>query len=525
MTPLFNTKQNKVYHKNSTIAKDLRPVFQFERILLKYLLNSDDYREIQWKSADRPCYFTNKGKILIRMSEIKKLLTDAIRLSDLRSEISEMPLVEDLSCFDEVVKLNSERLNNLYFEAEDIILNKVNEKYSDIDNEVVSFSGGKDSTVVSHLVRRIKGSNSILHIFGDTSLEDLNTYKYLERFKRDNPTIPVITTTTNKNFFDMCSQIGPPSRVMRWCCPIFKTGPIDEEFNMLTQAGFKKKFIAYIGIRKSESARRSKYNVIDESPKIIGEISVHPIFNWSDFDVFLYMLKHKVDFNDSYKLGFNRVGCWCCPMNSQWSDLLYRIYFPETAENWRNFLIDFAKKTGKTEIEDYVDNKMWARRQGGKGLETRYTGINFKMCGDLNNTFRYKASKRHIDNSLMEFLRPLGYFDSGTWLETKKLLINNNKGAVRFVVEFESDLNSFKVITTASSIIDIKNELSLFKSQLVKFENCIGCGACLQKCQFDAINCLNIDYVIDDVKCRRCGACIKAFDSGCLVAKVTRSGE
>ena len=34
---------------------------------------------------------------------------------------------------------------------------------------MISFSGGKDSTVTSHLVRTALGSNDILHVFGDTT--------------------------------------------------------------------------------------------------------------------------------------------------------------------------------------------------------------------------------------------------------------------------------------------------------------------------------------------------------------------
>ena len=46
---------------------------------------------------------------------------------------------------------------------------------------MVSFSGGKDSTVTSHVVRTALGSNDILHIFGDTTLEFPYTLEYKKR--------------------------------------------------------------------------------------------------------------------------------------------------------------------------------------------------------------------------------------------------------------------------------------------------------------------------------------------------------
>ena len=55
------------------------------------------------------------------------------------------------------------------------------DQYS-IDEMFVSFSGGKDSTVVSHLVTKALGSHKVLHIFGDTTLEHDLTYEYKKDF-------------------------------------------------------------------------------------------------------------------------------------------------------------------------------------------------------------------------------------------------------------------------------------------------------------------------------------------------------
>jgi phosphoadenosine phosphosulfate reductase len=49
----------------------------------------------------------------------------------------------------------------------------------------VSFSGGKDSSVVSDLVMRALGRADILHIFGDTTLEFPETFQYMDQYKAD----------------------------------------------------------------------------------------------------------------------------------------------------------------------------------------------------------------------------------------------------------------------------------------------------------------------------------------------------
>ena len=55
------------------------------------------------------------------------------------------------------------------------------------DREIfISFSGGKDSTVVADLVKRATGRADICHLFGDTTLEFPETYNYIKEYKEYN---------------------------------------------------------------------------------------------------------------------------------------------------------------------------------------------------------------------------------------------------------------------------------------------------------------------------------------------------
>lgn len=78
----------------------------------------------------------------------------------------------------------------------------------------------------------------------------------------------------------MCEQIGPPSRVMRWCCTVFKTGAITKTLSQVFKD--KTNVLTFYGIRKSESASRSKYERESESPKITKQTVVSPIIEWID---------------------------------------------------------------------------------------------------------------------------------------------------------------------------------------------------------------------------------------------------
>ena len=46
---------------------------------------------------------------------------------------------------------------------------------------IIGYSGGKDSTVTSHIVNRALGTNKVLHVFGDTTLEFPYTLEYKKR--------------------------------------------------------------------------------------------------------------------------------------------------------------------------------------------------------------------------------------------------------------------------------------------------------------------------------------------------------
>lgn len=90
---------------------------------------------------------------------------------------------------------------------------------------------------------------------------------------------------------------------MRWCCTVFKTGAINKTLSQVFQD--KTNVLTFYGIRKSESASRSKYDRESESPKITKQTVVSPIIDWIDFDVWLYILSAGIDFNDAYRLGYS----------------------------------------------------------------------------------------------------------------------------------------------------------------------------------------------------------------------------
>lgn len=310
------------------------------------------------------------------------------------------------------IEANKERYEYITQEAGNYIRKAVGE-FGAMDM-FVSFSGGKDSTVTSNLVLRALSTPQIMHIFGDTTLEFPFTYTYVERFKKNHPKTPVISARNKeKDFEELCKLIGPPSRVMRWCCTVFKTGTIQKKIRSLYRD--KKQILTFYGIRRSESVSRSKYERESDSPKITKQRIISPIIDWMDFDIWLYILTTGIDFNDAYRLGYARVGCWCCPNNSGWSEFLSKVHMHEQSKHFREMLIDFATSIGKEDAEVYVDDGYWKARQGGNGVAyAQKSVVSFTPCATEENSFNYEL-QRPISEQLYELFRPFGYlnFDMG----------------------------------------------------------------------------------------------------------------
>lgn len=497
------------------IATDARPVFPEENLLISLLLSNDPRkyeRHSVWYGSG--AYIIDGKKVKLSVSKVNSL--DIAEIKEIRRIYDANATKIDYTYFDMIiskfVEANKDRYNYITEEAVNFI-QSYKEKY-DISDMMVSFSGGKDSTVTSHLVNRAFGSNKVLHIFGDTTLEFPYTLEYKKRFNKNEESQGVrILTAKNreKNFEELCEIVGPPSRVMRWCCTVFKTGAIQKTIS----SAFKDKsnILSFQGIRRNESASRSKYDRESESPKISKQTVASPIIDWIDFDVWLYILSSKIDFNYAYRLGWTRVGCWCCPNNGGWSEFLAKVHMYEQYEHWHNLLIEFAKQIGKPDPEEYINDGGWKARQGGNGLAAAQTSVvTFEPCANDDNSFNYEL-QRPITEELYELFKPFGYINKD--LGNKRLgevFVMNKAGKVVLILQGRIGTTKLKVTIKDIHIAKSKT-LSVaegkIQCQLTKYQMCLGCKACESVCKFDAISVKddgkgNIIYTISDEKCKRC---------------------
>ena len=164
------------------------------------------------------------------------------------------------------------------------------------------------------------------HLFADTTLESPDTYQYLQVFSRQHPRTPLLRRGPQVPFAELCAEIGPPSRIQRWCCTTHKMVPLRALVESLNGGG---PVVTFVGVRAMESMWRSNMPRVSAGEKIAGEIVARPILDWSDLDVWLLTLVRGLPVNAGYRKGFTRMGCIGCPMTSQWSDVLSQFYYPD----------------------------------------------------------------------------------------------------------------------------------------------------------------------------------------------------
>jgi phosphoadenosine phosphosulfate reductase len=539
--PLYNNACIHEEHNVRELTTDIRPVFPQERLLLEILIG-EPFKFINssvWNAVGNRYFIDGKH---LKISLEKLMQRSAPEVISERNRLKEYNSYEN---FNKYINLFIDANKGRFNEIETDAMKFINEQQNNFtfDETFVSFSGGKDSTVVSDLAIRALGTQKVLHIFGDTTLEFPFTMEYKERFRVDNPKVPFLSARNKeKNFYDMCEVIGPPSRVMRWCCIVFKTGAITRRLDKIFKN--KKRVLTYYGIRRSESVSRNKYDKVSQSPKITKQHVVSPIIDWYDFDIWLYILTRGIDFNYAYRLGYSRVGCWCCPNNSKWAQYLSSIYMPDEYDRWRSLLINFAVKIGKPDADVYVDEGKWKARQGGNGLAiSKSTLVEFKPCVTSTDSFNYDLNMP-LSPELYELFKPFGWldYDMGN-RRLGQVYVKDRNNNPSLILEGRLGERTLKVtiintkILGSKSLRDVKQKVDC---QITKYQMCLGCLGCESVCKLDAITIKkaahdnensgkknNEYYKINSEKCTRCGKCINHFDGGCYMRKVliTKRGE
>lgn len=196
---------------------------------------------------------------------------------------------------------------------------------------LITYSGGKDSQVLVALAERSGIDFEIVN--SHTTADAPETVYFIrEQFRKMegrgiNCTIekPRYKGNPTSMWSLIPQKMMPPTRLVRYCCSVLKENVC------------RNRFIA-TGVRWDESSRRKNGRGVmelmhrdadkriilmsdnDEKRKLFescelkGKMTVNPIVDWTDDDVWDYIHSERLPVNSLYCEGWKRVGCIGCPL-------------------------------------------------------------------------------------------------------------------------------------------------------------------------------------------------------------------
>ena len=162
---------------------------------------------------------------------------------------------------------------------------------------LVCFSGGKDSIVTEHLVKR-SGLSYLLN----STLTGIDPPEVTKFIRNNYPQCTFVRP--HQSFWHLITTANPPAGTgqgIKWCCTKIKEIPSKS-------IPIKHRIL---GIRSEESTARAKYGRINNH--FDSETQYYPIFYWKEWQIWDYIEKYNLPYPKLYDEGFGRIGCVICP--------------------------------------------------------------------------------------------------------------------------------------------------------------------------------------------------------------------
>lgn len=241
----------------------------------------------------------------------------------------------DIASWDDVIKMFEVEIKQKEKESLELI-KQVLHDYKDYSSQILT-SGGKDSSVEMHLVRKVQHDTHA--IFNNTTLDCVDTYKHI----REVDNVQIINP--EEGFYQWRKRLSfIPTRFGRACCTIFKEGA------MMDVLSSDEKYLFFLGMRNEESTTRSGYEDMWKNIKWGDNWQgCLPIRKWTELDIWLYIMMNDIPFNPKYRKGYSRAGCAiACPFSSKSTWVLDKYWYGNMRNRWEEIL-----------KEDFIENKKW----------------------------------------------------------------------------------------------------------------------------------------------------------------------
>ena len=247
-----------------------------------------------------------------------------------------------------------------------------------------TFSGGKDSQVLYHLVK-VAGVKHKTHM----NLTSVDPPEVIRFVKTQYPDVELIKP--RMSIYEMAKKKHIlPTMHVRWCCAEFKeTGGAGK--------------VTLIGIRKEESARRAKREEVSTNIKgkrneesfdqwseheekmvaCVGgkdKILVSPIIHWTERDVWEFLNANGIPHCELYDQGYHRIGCICCPMSNIRQKRKAIKRWPHVKRNWLktiqwlkdNGYSSHSEESAETNFQWWISGKSYKEFYSDEFLQQKF---------------------------------------------------------------------------------------------------------------------------------------------------------
>ncbi len=414
---------------------------------------------------------------------------------------------------------NSATLETLENEAMEFVLKTYRRFRKRVDYTVVAFSGGKDSQVILDIVSRALHPDQYMVIFTDTTMELPCTLETVERVREEYrmrfPELQFLTARHETPALELWSKFGPPSRMHRWCCSVYKSAPVVRLLQQLKGDGTQARVLLFDGVRSDESQRRSAYARITAGGKSLTQINASVIQLWSSTEVYLHIFRRALIVNQGYRDGLARVGCAVCPFSSPGTERVIAQAYPKVLAGYRRILEAYATTQGaqESDMDMYLNNGDWKKRGGGVGIDSEGSRVDFTMgSGQLRATIK-GCSK----NEVLEWLKAVGVLSVSDWHDgVRRGTIAARAESINFSQWESVDASGGRIAFDA--VASAPEATGLIQKALTKAAYCVQCGVCTVQCPTGALSLSPLVH-IDEARCEHCGRCLTFVDKGCLRAK------
>lgn len=424
---------------------------------------------------------------------------------------------EAKSTLTDVMKANEEHLNIVEARSQKVIALTVERMGKPV---VVSFSGGKDSMVALHLTVNL-GLEPVV-LFNNTGIELPETYETVHKVVEDFG-LKLVEASAENRFWNAVYNFGVPGRDYRWCCKICKLAPLARTVKSSWPGGA----LNIVGQRAFESIDRARSPMLWRLRWAPQMLNLSPINDWSQFEVWLYIQKHKLYANPLYFMGYERIGCFMCPASTLAELELVSQTHPDLWAKWLEVLDYWRQRLDLP--REWIEYGLWRwnaparyRTMMAKRLRIEDRIDNWKKSFNSMTNPRISNIKRDENRIVIDFDTPI----DKRFIEYQYTVINpvnvytDKDGITIEWFDGKAKVYDNKILFEFNNEKGVERLVDLLKL-LYRWNICAGCKSCEANCPTQAIQVVEMDgrtvpVVKNKSKCIRCKFCVY----NCPVAEV-----